>query len=41
MITDEFFLDFRYKYGFVNLFDDELGVEAKGNTMQIGFGVKF
>ena len=41
MITDEFFLDFRYKYGLQNLVDDELGVEAKGNTMQIGFGVKF
>ena len=27
--------------GFYYLFDDELGVEAKGNTMQIGFGVKF
>ncbi|HIC32806.1 porin family protein [Mesoflavibacter sp. CH_XMU1404-2] len=41
MITDEFFLDFRYKYGLQNLIDDEQGIEIKGNTMQIGFGVKF
>ena len=41
MISDEFFLDFRYKYGLQNLFDDEVGIEAKGNTMQIGFGLKF
>ncbi|WP_452222818.1 porin family protein [Lacinutrix chionoecetis] len=41
MISDEFFLDFRYSYGFTNIFDDETTLEAKNTNMQIGFGVKF
>ena len=41
MITDEFFLDFRYSYGLTNVFDDETNLEAKNTNMQIGFGVKF
>jgi len=41
MISDEFFLDFRYSYGFTNVFDDETTLEAKNTNMQIGFGVKF
>lgn len=41
MITDEFFLDFRYSYGLTNIFDDEAIIEAKNTNMQIGLGVKF
>ncbi|APX99974.1 outer membrane protein with beta-barrel domain [Lacinutrix venerupis] len=41
MISDEFFIDFRYSYGLTNIFDDETNLEAKNTNMQIGFGVKF
>lgn len=40
-LSDNFFLDFRYSYGFTNIFDDETNLEAKNTNMQIGFGVKF
>ncbi|WP_044398395.1 porin family protein [Lacinutrix sp. Hel_I_90] len=40
-LTDNFFLDVRYSYGFTNVFDDETNIEAKNTNMQIGFGVKF
>lgn len=41
MISDEFFLDFRYTYGLTNVFDDETNLEAKNENFQFGFGVKF
>lgn len=41
LISDEFFIDARYSYGLTNVFDDEVGVEAKNANIQIGFGVKF
>jgi opacity protein-like surface antigen len=42
MISDEFFIDFRYSYGLTNVFDDNaIGLEAKNTNMQIGLGVKF
>lgn len=42
LITDEFFIDFRYSYGLSNVLDDnDAGLEAKNTNMQIGFGVKF
>ena len=41
LISDEFFIDFRYSYGLTNIFDDEVGLEAKNTNMQIGLGVKF
>ncbi|WP_081979179.1 porin family protein [Lacinutrix jangbogonensis] len=41
MITDEFFLDFRYNYGFTNIFDDDTNLKANNHNMQLGFGVKF
>lgn len=40
MISDEFFLDFRYSLGFTNIFDDNVGVKARNQNMQIGFGLK-
>ena len=41
MISDEFFLDFRYSYGLTNIFDDETNLEAINTNIQIVFGVKF
>ena len=42
MISDEFFIDFRYSYGLTNVIDDNaIGLEAKNTNMQIGLGVKF
>ena len=41
MLSDEFFLDFRYSYGLTNIFDDETGLDARNTNMQIGFGLKF
>jgi len=40
MISDEFFLDFRYSLGFTNIFDDNVDVKARNQNMQIGFGLK-
>ncbi|AEH02488.1 porin family protein [Lacinutrix sp. 5H-3-7-4] len=41
MLSDEFFLDFRYSYGLTNIFDDETELDAINTNMQIGFGLKF
>ena len=41
MISDEFFIDFRYSYGLTNIFDKETGLDANNTNMQIGFGLKF
>ncbi|MFD1161956.1 porin family protein [Hwangdonia seohaensis] len=35
------FADLRYTYGFSNIFDDDLSVEAKNTNIQIGVGYKF
>lgn len=35
------FADLRYTYGFSNIFDDHLDVEAKNTNIQIGVGYKF
>ncbi|TGV01136.1 porin family protein [Flavivirga rizhaonensis] len=35
------FADVRYTYGFSNIFDDDLLVEAKNSNIQIGIGYKF
>ncbi|WP_027137626.1 porin family protein [Gaetbulibacter saemankumensis] len=35
------FADCRYTYGFTNVFDDHLSVEAKNTNIQIGVGYKF
>jgi opacity protein-like surface antigen len=41
MITDELFIDARFSYGITNVLDEDLdGIEAKNNTIQIGFGIK-
>ncbi|MGJ8593623.1 MAG: porin family protein [Aquaticitalea sp.] len=41
MITDELFIDARFSYGITNILDEDIdGIEAKNNTIQIGFGIK-
>jgi hypothetical protein len=41
MITDEFFVDARFSYGFSNILDEDLSdVTAKNHVMQFGFGMK-
>ena len=39
-ISENLFIDARFNYGFSNIYDDELGVEAKNSTIQIGIGLK-
>jgi len=41
MISDEIFIDARYTYGFTNIFDDEVNLDATTENFQIGLGVKF
>ncbi|QCE43219.1 porin family protein [Psychroserpens sp. NJDZ02] len=42
LISDEFFVDFRYSYGLSNVLDDNASdLEATNTNIQIGFGVKF
>lgn len=42
MISDEFFIDARYSYGFTNGFEDNpLKLDANNTNIQIGLGVKF
>ncbi|MFH4966480.1 porin family protein [Gaetbulibacter sp. M235] len=40
-VTPMIFIDARYIYGISNIFDDNLGIEAKNSTMQFGVGYKF
>ena len=40
MVTDMFFLDFRYTYGFTNVLDQPTSNEAKNSSFQLGFGIK-
>ena len=39
-ISEYFFIDARFNYGFSNIFDDDLNVEAKNSTIQFGIGLK-
>ncbi|MDX1278232.1 porin family protein [Oceanihabitans sediminis] len=40
-ISDTFFLDARFNYGFTNILEDNpAGIEAKNSTIQVGFGLK-
>ena len=40
-LSHTLFADLRYTYGFSNIFDDNLNVEAKNSNIQIGVGYKF
>ena len=42
MLTEDFFIDARYYYGFSNILDEDLiqGVEAKNHVIQFGIGFK-
>ncbi|MDO5976053.1 porin family protein [Flavivirga jejuensis] len=40
-ISHVLFADARYTYGFSNVFDDDLLVEAKNSNIQIGIGYRF
>lgn len=41
MITDELFIDARFSYGITDILDeDTVGLEAKNNNIQFGFGIK-
>jgi len=39
-ITDIFFVDARYTYGFSNIFDDETNLDAINTNFQLGVGIK-
>ena len=39
-ISEIFFVDLRYNYGFSNVFDKEFDHEAKNQNIQIGIGLK-
>lgn len=39
-ISENFFIDARFNYGFSNIYDDDLSVEAKNSTIQFGIGLK-
>lgn len=39
-IFDMFFVDARFNYGFMNILDDEVGLEAKNHVIQLGFGIR-
>lgn len=40
-INQMFFVDLRYNYGFSNIFDDNLSLEAKNTNIQLGIGYQF
>ena len=39
-ISEHFFIDARFNYGFSNILDDEVGIEATNSTIQVGVGLK-
>jgi len=39
-ISENLFIDARFNYGFSNIYDDEISVEAKNSTIQVGVGLK-
>lgn len=39
-VWDDFYIDVRFDYGFMNIIDDEQPWEAKNQNIQFGFGVK-
>lgn len=40
-LNEGLFLDARYTFGFSNIFDEDLNIEAKNRTIQIGIGYQF
>lgn len=41
MLTEELFIDARFSYGITNILDEDMvGIEAKNNNIQFGFGIK-
>ena len=40
-INEVLFIDARYTYGFSNIFDEELNIDAKNRNIQIGIGYQF
>ena len=40
MVSDMFFLDFRYTYGFTNVLEEPTSNEANNSSFQLGFGIK-
>ena len=36
----DYFIDVRYNYGFMNIIDNEAGLEATNHNIQIGVGIK-
>jgi len=40
-INEVLFIDARYTYGIMNIFHEDLGVEAKNTNVQIGVGYQF
>ena len=40
-LTHTLFADVRYTYGFVDVFDENLGISAKNSNIQLGIGYKF
>lgn len=39
-IGEMFFVDARFNYGFMNILDDEVGIEATNQVFQVGFGIR-
>lgn len=39
-LNEEWSFDTRFHYGFSNVFDDDLGIEAKNNVIQLGINYK-
>lgn len=39
-VSELFFIDLRYAYGFSNVFDNELDYEAKNQNIQLGIGIR-
>lgn len=40
LISENFFIDARFSYGLTNIYDDEVAVEAKNSTIQVGVGLR-
>ncbi|HZW64010.1 MAG TPA: porin family protein [Flavobacteriaceae bacterium] len=39
-LWEDYYIDLRYNYGFMNILDNDLDLEAKNHNIQIGFGMK-
>lgn len=40
LFTDEFFVDVRYTHGFSDVFKNDLGVEGRNSSIQLGVGIR-